>query len=84
MPIYEFKCQDCGEEFEALLKSKEEVSSICCRVCGSKKVERLLSVVNSLLSKGETSPKKASSGNVETYSCPTGTCSHLQLPGHQK
>lgn len=83
MPIYEFKCQECGEEFEVLLKTKDEIASVCCKACGSKKVERLLSVVNSLLSGGN--PKGPSGAPaVESHSCPTGTCTHFHLPGHQK
>lgn len=41
MPIYEFKCNDCGFVFEAfLLKSEEEVN---CIECKSKKVVKLIS-----------------------------------------
>ncbi|HEX16729.1 MAG TPA: zinc ribbon domain-containing protein, partial [Deltaproteobacteria bacterium] len=42
MPIYEFRCEDCGEEFETLvLSSKEEVR---CPQCRGEKVKRLMSV----------------------------------------
>lgn len=82
MPIFEFKCLSCGEEFEVLLKNKEETSQVRCKSCGSEKIERLMSVVNSIISERARSsdrPKIA-----ESYSCPTGTCTHLELPGHQK
>lgn len=41
MPIYEFKCNDCGFVFETfLLKSDEEVNCIKCK---SKNVVKLIS-----------------------------------------
>ncbi len=81
MPIFEFKCLQCEKEFEVLLKSKEEIYQVRCKACGSEKVERLLSIVHSVLKgnfKGEK-PRIA-----ESHSCSTGTCTHLELPGYQK
>jgi len=41
MPMYEYKCQECGQRFEALILSpKDEVH---CLKCGSISVERQLS-----------------------------------------
>jgi len=82
MPIFEFKCLACGEEFEVFLKNKEEISQVRCKSCGSEKIERLMSIVNSIISegsKGEDKPRIA-----ESHSCPTGTCTHLELPGYYK
>ncbi len=83
MPIFEFKCLDCGEEFEVLLKSKDEIATVKCRACGSSKIERLMSVVNSIIGGGAT--KSTDKPRVaESHSCPTGSCTHLELPGYQK
>jgi len=82
MPIFEFKCLTCGEEFEVLLKNKEEISQVRCKNCGSEKIERLMSIVNSIISEGARSSDKPRI--AESHSCPTGTCTHLELPGHQK
>ncbi len=83
MPIFEFKCLNCGEEFEVLLKSKEEIGDVKCKVCGSSQVERLMSVVNSIIGGGST--KESDKPRIaESHSCPTGTCTHLELPGYQK
>lgn len=41
MPIYEFKCEDCGEKFEELIFND---SSPVCPACGSAKTEKMLSV----------------------------------------
>uniref|UniRef100_A0A832LWP3 Zinc ribbon domain-containing protein n=1 Tax=Caldimicrobium thiodismutans TaxID=1653476 RepID=A0A832LWP3_9BACT len=84
MPIFEFKCLDCGAEFEVLLKNKEEISKVNCKACQSPRVERLMSVVHSLL-RGSTSTKEGDRPRIaESHSCPTGTCTHLELPGHTK
>jgi len=82
MPIYEFKCESCGEEFEVLLKSRDEISGVKCPSCGSNKVSRLMSVVNSIISsssKGGDKPRI-----VESHKCETGTCTHIELPGHSR
>lgn len=42
MPIYEFQCKICGNDFEKLIfSSKDKI--IACPDCGAKKVKRLLS-----------------------------------------
>ncbi len=43
MPIYEFKCEECGKSFEELIFKKEDEKKITCPYCGSKKVEKVLS-----------------------------------------
>ena len=40
MPIYEYACQQCGEEFELLVRGDEQPA---CPGCESSKLERLLS-----------------------------------------
>jgi len=42
MPIFEYRCRECGGRFEAIVKSS--LSTTTCKNCGSKKVEQLLSV----------------------------------------
>jgi len=42
MPIYEFRCSQCGNEFETLvLRSGEE--AVICPACGSKEAKKILS-----------------------------------------
>jgi putative FmdB family regulatory protein len=40
MPIYEYRCQSCGHEFEALVLKPRAVA---CPACKSETLERLLS-----------------------------------------
>jgi putative FmdB family regulatory protein len=42
MPIFEYRCQDCGTKFERIVTSGEDKQS--CKQCGSEHVARLLSV----------------------------------------
>ena len=44
MPLYEYKCKECEEKFEALVSFKDADSGIKCPRCGSEKTNRLLSV----------------------------------------
>jgi len=42
MPIYEYRCQACGTEFEELLRAAD-ADGVVCRRCESSRVTRLLS-----------------------------------------
>ncbi len=44
MPIYEYRCQDCGEKFEKLIRSDADQSELVCPSCGSKRTDKLLSI----------------------------------------
>jgi putative FmdB family regulatory protein len=48
MPLYEYKCQKCGEEFEKLSKTSQADESKTCPKCGSQESERLVSIFGSL------------------------------------
>jgi len=41
MPIYEYICKECGNEFEELVFSQD--ASAPCPKCGSEKTEKLMS-----------------------------------------
>lgn len=42
MPIFEFRCSACGDEFEVLVLNSSPVSE--CPSCGSQDVEKLMSI----------------------------------------
>ena len=44
MPMYEFRCADCGAEFEELATAAEvEAGEVPCPECGSRNVVRQMS-----------------------------------------
>ena len=43
MPIYEYRCLECGEKFEKLVRLSTPASEIECSKCGAQKVEKLIS-----------------------------------------
>ena len=44
MPIFDFRCSECDHVFDELVKSADATEAVQCSKCGSKKVERLVSV----------------------------------------
>jgi putative FmdB family regulatory protein len=65
MPIYEYRCNECGEEFEKFLRSMSASKDLCCPKCGSRRVAKAISLF------GTT---RASSGGprVDSSCAPTG------------
>ena len=43
MPIYEYRCRECGEKFEKLVRLSTSTSEIECPKCGGRRVEKLIS-----------------------------------------
>ena len=43
MPIYEYRCNACGAEFEEVTLSASSSDAVRCRTCSSRRVSRLLS-----------------------------------------
>jgi putative FmdB family regulatory protein len=45
MPIYEYRCQDCGRKLSVFWRSRADVKAPTCRRCGSDNLVRLISRV---------------------------------------
>lgn len=43
MPIYEYKCNGCGEVFEFFISASYDAKTLVCPGCGSSDLERLIS-----------------------------------------
>jgi putative FmdB family regulatory protein len=43
MPLYEYKCQKCGVEFEALVIRASEKKEVECPECSSRELEEKIS-----------------------------------------
>jgi len=70
MPIYEYKCLKCNEQFEALVFGSEDAS---CPNCNGDKLERLMSACG-FKSSGDSSPSTGSSGCSGCTSTNCSTC----------
>jgi len=44
MPIYEYRCKECGEEFEKFLRSMSASKDLCCPKCGSQSLAKVISL----------------------------------------
>jgi putative FmdB family regulatory protein len=44
MPIYEYRCQECGEKFEKLVRLNSGQTEVVCPKCGGKQTQKLLSL----------------------------------------
>ncbi len=44
MPIYEYRCEECGEEFEKFLRSMKDEAEVACPRCQSVKVQKQVSL----------------------------------------
>jgi len=62
MPIFEYRCRDCGAKFERIVSVATATTT--CRNCDSPRLERLLSVFAVAGSATKASPS-------ETASCET-------------
>ena len=70
MPIYEFECSDCNEQYEHLQRADEKP---VCPKCGSKSSEKVFS----MFSKGASSNLPSCEGSVPTCTpskCGSGMC----------
>jgi len=68
MPIYEYRCDDCGKISEFLLIKTDEVFVPHCKRCKSKKMSRVLSrvrVVRSEESRMESLADPSKWGNLD-------------------
>lgn len=63
MPLYGFICDACAEDFEELVMSASKTDDVYCPSCGSRKVQRKLSMVAGLSS---------NSSSTGSSSCATG------------
>lgn len=86
MPIFEFKCTNCGEFVEVLVMgSSNDEDEIRCSKCDSQAFERVLSVTShSIKDGGSASAKSGSAPNssfTQTRSCSSGSCTTYTVPG---
>jgi putative FmdB family regulatory protein len=52
MPLYEYRCAGCGEQFEQLRRMSEADVDVICPKCKSEEVQRMLSTFASRMGSG--------------------------------
>jgi putative FmdB family regulatory protein len=70
MPIYDYKCNDCGTAYDIYHKVREVTEDVVCPSCGSAKRTRLISAPT--FSMGG---KRADVPSCNDGSCCGGSCS---------
>ena len=71
MPIFEFRCQACGHEFEKLVFGSDPVE---CPNCQQQQVEKLMSACSAKVGykfTAASNPKGGSCGGCAATSCST-------------
>ena len=71
MPIYEYACKSCGQQFEKLLRTTKGADEAECPKCGSKQTARALSVFAAV----------SSEGGSKSEAMPPGMCGRCGGPG---
>jgi putative FmdB family regulatory protein len=71
MPIYEYVCKSCKQEFEIIRPMSQKDAPLECEKCGSKKVKRKLSVFSA---RNESGSVAGTSGGCDCGSCSGGNC----------
>ena len=62
MPIYEYKCRDCGHRFEVLQRLGEGADGLHCPTCGTAPVEKVFSTFAAAGGQGAAKGESASCG----------------------
>jgi putative FmdB family regulatory protein len=71
MPIYEYKCAKCNEEFETIVLGND--AAVTCPRCNGEDVKRLMSACG-FKSSGSFTPSSGSSGCSGCSSTNCSTC----------
>ncbi len=59
MPIYEYRCSECGEKFEKLVRFGASTSEVECPKCGARKADKLISAFSARMSSTAAAPVSA-------------------------
>jgi putative FmdB family regulatory protein len=75
MPIYEYRCLDCGKVFEKIVSL--HTNSMTCQSCESKNVEKLFSAF-AVQSSGSVSAESFEGGCATCGAARPGMCREMQ------
>lgn len=81
MPIYEFRCDGCGHQFELLTMRSDDLVEPKCPECQSPQISRLMSAGSAVVSGSSSS----AGPTVQSNDCGSkGSCASITLPGHTR
>jgi len=72
MPIYDYKCENCGCRYEVFHKVKEDADSIMCPECNSTTYKKMMSVAS--VGSSNSSNYSPSCSAFQTGGCQGGMC----------
>jgi putative FmdB family regulatory protein len=82
MPIYEFRCAQCGTLQEFLVSSSSAETEMKCAQCQGEVLERVLSRVSYTMGSSGGQP---SGPTATTKTCGPGkNCTTIELPGYTR
>ena len=64
MPLYEYHCGKCNEEFETLVSFSRSDDPVKCPKCGSEETDRLMSTFSATASGGKASASCSPAGST--------------------
>jgi putative FmdB family regulatory protein len=73
MPIFEYRCSDCGTRFEKLIRRAADSDALECPSCGQKHLNQELSTFAAHASGPKSAPAPAG--------CPGGMCPNAGMCG---
>jgi putative FmdB family regulatory protein len=76
MPIYEYRCRDCGGVTEAFLRNRQEAGEVRCKHCGSERLERTYLSPIASVRIGAKQERVPCCGEQEGCSHPKRCCEH--------
>jgi putative FmdB family regulatory protein len=82
MPIYEYRCQNCGKVVEVLQRSFKQNEPLVCPDCGSTEMKRMISPPGSIVMGGSTPKGTTCCGREER--CSTPPCSDDGVCGRDR
>jgi putative FmdB family regulatory protein len=79
MPIYEYRCESCGDKFEKLVRRAEDAMEAGCPACGEKHLHQEYSTFSARATSGtggSSAPAFEGGGG-----CPAGMCGNPGMCG---
>ncbi|MEJ5351018.1 MAG: zinc ribbon domain-containing protein [Melioribacteraceae bacterium] len=78
MPIFEYRCNDCGRKFEIFFKSVKDSENVKCPKCFSENINKLFSMFSSSAGSSSSENTQCCCGDNRNYAdnsfCSSGMC----------